>query len=57
MKIKKYKVHVSTYRKISVHAFTLKGAKEQAWASMAGSYKYGWDSQKEFMQKVRVERL
>ena len=53
-KLKDYKVYYSGHASAKVKAYSVKGAKEQAW-KMLGSFKYGW-SKADFMKSATIEQ-
>ena len=55
MKLKTYIVRFSPHHTAKVQAYTAKGARNQAWGSVAGGYKYGWKSKADFMRNAKVE--
>ena len=53
-KLKDYKVYYSGHVSAKVKAYSVKGAKEQAW-KMLGDFKYGW-SKADFMKSATIEQ-
>jgi len=54
-KLKKYKVWYSNHSSAKVNAFSIQGARRQAW-NMLGAYKYGW-SKADFLRNATVTRI
>ena len=54
-KLKKYKVYYSKNSSAVVKAYSVKGARNQAW-SMLGHFKYGW-AKADFMSNATVKEV
>jgi len=54
-KLKTYKIWYSNRSASKVRAYSVQGARKQAWA-MLGGFKYGW-SKADFLKNATVKRI
>lgn len=57
MKLKRYKVHITSRHSWLVRAFNTTNAKKQVWAQIRGGYTYGYTSESDFIKRARVTRV
>lgn len=55
-KLRTYKVWYSRHSAAKVRAYSVLGARRQAWEMVRGAHKYGW-ARGDFMRNATVERL
>lgn len=55
-KLKRYQVAYSGHSIARVKAYTVKGAREQAWRLLTGAFTYGW-KKADFMRNATVTEM